>query len=122
MIQRMPQLKMADSAILQEKSIISPRNVADNEEPPSRNLEKNLSRDIKHLFEDFSRTRPALLSFLFSTNYFSTPPPPRACPTKKSLHISCLQPQLSTLLGCKPTWEGAPTPYRQHAESSSRDR
>src|SRR6266568_6639458 len=34
---------------------------------------KNLSRDTKQLFEDFSRTRPDLLSFLFSTNYFSTP-------------------------------------------------
>jgi len=30
MIQQMPQLKMADSAILREKSIISPRNVPDN--------------------------------------------------------------------------------------------
>ena len=91
MIQRMPQLKMADSAILQEKSIISPRNVADNEDPPSRNLEKNLSRDIKHLFEDFSRTRPDLLSFLFSTNYFSTPPRGYV-QTKKSFTLSALSP------------------------------
>src|SRR5205807_355038 len=102
MIQRMPQLKMADSAILQEKSIISPRNVADNEDPPSRNLEKNLSRDIKHLFEDFSRTRPDLLSFLFSTNYFSTPPP-GVCPNKKVLHTFSPEPQLAPGVGFEPT-------------------
>ena|SRR2546425_2049879 len=66
MIQQMPQLKMADSAILRKKSIISPRNVPDNEGPPSRNLEKKIFPATQNSsLRIFSRTRPNLLSFLF---------------------------------------------------------
>ena len=83
----MPQLKMADSAILREKSIISPRNVPDNEDPPSRNLEKNLSRDTKQRFWESSK----ICYLFFSTNYFSTPP--GVCQNqKKSFTLSAKNP------------------------------
>src|SRR5207247_10527387 len=38
--------------------------------PPSRNLEKNLSRDTKQRFWESSK----ICYLFFSTNYFSTPP------------------------------------------------
>src|SRR5438445_6311094 len=79
----MPQLKMADSAILRDKSIIATRNVPDNEDPPSRNLEKkNISRDTKQLFEDFFWNSAESTIFSFSTSYFSTPQ--GVCINKKS--------------------------------------
>src|SRR5437879_13742321 len=105
----MPQLKMAESTIMQEKSQTPPRNGSDTQSPPSRNLEKNLSRHIKHLFEDFSRTRPDLLSFLFSTNYFSTPPPPGVFQKKKFFKIFTPEPQLAPEVEFEPTGTYLPT-------------
>src|SRR6266581_1742569 len=97
----MPQLKMADSAILREKPVISPRNVPDNEDPPSKNLEKNLSRDTKQLFEDFSRTRPNLLSFLFLLTI--SRPPGGMSKQKHSFTLSAPEPQLAPGVGFEPT-------------------
>ena len=83
---------MADSAVLREKLIFSPRNASISEWTPSRILKIKISRDTKQLFRKPSlRRMPRLLSsplllscffcylsflviFSFSTNYFSTPP------------------------------------------------
>src|SRR3989442_1714257 len=61
----MPELKIADSAVLREKPIFSPRIASVSEWTLPRILKIKISRDTKQLFEDFSRTRPDFLSFLF---------------------------------------------------------
>src|SRR5438309_12117631 len=48
---------------------------------------KNLSRDTKQLFEDFSRTRPDILSFLFLLTI--SRPPPGVSQNKKSPSHFC---------------------------------
>src|SRR5437773_9271653 len=87
----MPRLKMADSAVLREKPIFSPRNASVSEWTLPRILKIKISRDTKQLFRKPSLPRMRrLLSLLFSTilffllsffsrylflstNYFSTP-------------------------------------------------
>ena len=50
MIPVVPQLKTADSAVLSEKRIVSPRNVPDSESPLPKIYKKKLSRDAKQVF------------------------------------------------------------------------
>src|SRR6266581_7289342 len=97
----MPRLKMADSAVLREKLIFSPRNASISEWTPSRILKIKISRDTKQLFRKPSlRRMRRLLSLLFSTilffllSFFSrylflflltiSRPPPGAFQNKKS--------------------------------------
>src|SRR6266516_2164069 len=63
------QLKMADSAILREKSENSPRNVAGRYQPLFYNLENKKFLRHKTALWEFSR----ICYLFFSTNYFSTP-------------------------------------------------
>ncbi len=64
-------LKMADSAVLREKTIFSPRNASVSEWPLSRILKIKISRDTKQLFRKPSLPRMRrLLSLLFSTILF----------------------------------------------------
>src|SRR6266496_2638489 len=96
----MPGLKMADSAVLREKSIFSPRNASVSEWTLSRILKIKISHDTRQFLRNFfysemprALSSPLLLScfsviflfslsFSFSTNYFSTPP--GVCQSKKS--------------------------------------
>ena len=50
MIPLVPQLKTADSAVLSEKRIVSPRNDPDSELPLPKIYRKNLCRDTKQVF------------------------------------------------------------------------
>jgi len=75
---------MADSAVLREKPIFSPRNASVSEWTLPRILKTKISRDTKQLFEDFSRTGPDLLSFLFLLTI--SRPPQGYVKTKKLLH------------------------------------
>ncbi len=64
-------LKMADSAVLREKTIFSPRNASVSEWTLSRILKIKISRDTKQLFRKPSLPRMRrLLSLLFSTILF----------------------------------------------------
>ncbi len=82
---------MADSAVLREKTVISPRNASVSEWPLPRILKIKISRDTRQFLRNFFYSEmprllssPLLLSclfcylsffviFSFSTNYFSTP-------------------------------------------------
>src|SRR5205809_4154644 len=80
-------LKMADSPVLREKPVISPRNVSASEWTVPRIYKKNRSHDTKQPFwKDIgARNGPersfhllfvssySSAIFSFSTNYFSTP-------------------------------------------------
>src|SRR6266480_1931878 len=67
----MPRLKMADSAVLREKPIFSPRNASVSEWTLPRILKIKISHDTKQLFRKPSLPRMRrLLSLLFSTYYF----------------------------------------------------
>src|SRR6266702_3063663 len=75
----MPMLKMADSAVLREKPVISPGKASVTESTLPRIYEKILSRDRKPLLKGLFLGMFSLLSFffrclLFSTNYFLDPP------------------------------------------------
>src|SRR6266480_5358369 len=64
----MPGLKMADSAVLREKPIFSPRNASVSEWTLLRILKTKISRDTKQLFRKPSlRRMRRLLSLFFST-------------------------------------------------------
>src|SRR5947208_7023665 len=67
----MPGLEMADSAVLREKPIFSPRTTSVSEWTLSRVLKIKISRDTKQLFRKplLPRMR-RLLSLLFSTILF----------------------------------------------------
>src|SRR5205809_6750531 len=96
----MPGLKMADSVVLREKPIFSPRNASVSEWTLPRILKIKISRDTRQFLRNFFYSEmprllssPLLLScffcylsflviFSFSTNYFSTPP--GVCQNKKS--------------------------------------
>src|SRR6266581_5753003 len=80
-------LKMADSAVLREKPVISPGKASVTESTLPRIYEKILSRDRKPLLKGLFLCVFSLLSFvfrylLFSTNYFSTSR--GVCQNKKS--------------------------------------
>ena len=81
-------LKMADSAVLREKTIFSPRNASVSEWTLSRILKIKISRDTKQLFRKPSLPRMRrLLSLLFSTILFfllSFSRPPRGMSDLKS--------------------------------------
>src|SRR6266581_1009599 len=82
-------LKMADSAVLREKPVISPGKASVTESTLPRIYKKILSRDRKPLLKGLFLGVFSLLSFffrylLFSTNYFSTPR--GYVKTKKVLH------------------------------------
>src|SRR6266568_7115507 len=67
----MPGLKMADSAVLREKPVISLGNVPASEWTLPRILKMKISRDTKQLFRKPSLPRMRrLLSLLFSTILF----------------------------------------------------
>ncbi len=67
----MPRLKMADSAVLREKPVISLGNVPASEWTLPRILKIKISRDTKQLFRKPSLPRMRrLLSLLFSTILF----------------------------------------------------
>src|SRR6266699_2201742 len=89
----MPRLKMADSAVLREKLIFSPRNASISEWTLSRILKIKISRDTKQLFRKPSlRRMRRLLSLLFSTIFFflltiSRPPPGGISKQKKSFTL-----------------------------------
>src|SRR5207249_10813172 len=113
----MPGLKMADSAVLREKPIFSPRNASVSEWTLLRILKIKISRDTKQLFRKpslrrmrrllslfFSSILLFLLSFFsrylfFSTNYFSTPP--GVCQNKKEPQQPWLD---STILSFSSLW------------------
>ena len=61
----MPMLKMADSAVLREKPVISPGKVSVTQSNLPRIYEKILSRDTKLLFERLFLGVLRLLSFVF---------------------------------------------------------
>ena len=64
----MPRLKMADSAVLREKPIFSPRNASVSEWTLLGILKIQISRDTKQLFRKPSlRRMRRLLSLFFST-------------------------------------------------------
>src|SRR6266568_5487306 len=86
----MPGLKMADSAVLREKPVISLGNVPASEWTLPRILKIKISRDTKQLFRKPSLRRmprllssPLLLSCFF---YYLFLDPPGYVRTKKVLH------------------------------------
>src|SRR5205809_2500519 len=98
----MPILKMAGSAVLRLKPVISPKTVSDSEWPRSRIYKKIFPATQNSPFGKNigARNGPersfhllfvssySSAIFSFSTNYFSTPPP-RVCLNKKSPSHFC---------------------------------